>query len=248
MAVNVLKVGTRVRLNVKYAENIAEEILEKIFVSKIVEIKENAVIAALPFENADTTAFAPDTIMEAYFYTTQGIYKADIKILKTAKTGNVFIIAFALGTSALKLQRREFYRLPCSIQADIMRMKPDEVLRFLKFRKGPVEDPTDKCIIMDLSGGGAKILTSLDAEVKEHFYITFPLGLGRAKKYIELMGEIISAVKPSTEKEEYSEYRLRFKAMSMEMRDAIMKYIYEQQRIEQKNERGRNRVKENIDN
>lgn len=248
MAGNILTVGTRVKLNIKYSESISDEVLALSFVSKIVEIKENAVIVAMPIAKADDRALEAGTVMDAYFYTKQGIYKADVKIAKKAKAGNVFIMALLLGSTAAKLQRREYYRLPCSIQADIMLMKPDEVLRYLKFRKGPIEDPTDKCIIMDLSGGGAKLLTSLDVEIKEHFYILFTLGEGRAKQAVELMGEVISAVKPSEEKEEYCEYRVKFKAMSMQMRDAIMKYIYEQQRIEQKNERGRKLAEENIDN
>lgn len=99
------------------------------------------------------------TLIEAFFYTGNYIYKSDCTVKSRGKEGNIFTVELRPETALVKFQRREFYRLKCTIDADIIPLTDEERKNFDVTGKLPDNFvmPEDKGIIVDISGGGLRL-------------------------------------------------------------------------------------------
>lgn len=214
--------------------------------ARLFDFREDMFIVAVSRDGEAVIYPEKNSKLEVYLYTDSGIYQADVNVKKTVVNEKIFLMALRLVSEPVKLQRRQHFRIVCALQADVVKMAEDEVLCYLKFKRPPVDDSSEKCTIIDISGGGAKLFSSFDMKIGEHVFMNFPMPMEVGEKEMEIMGEVIDIVK--TDDDDCFESRVRFEGLTAELRDYIIKYVFEQQRIAQKRERGRKNVKENIDN
>ena len=105
----------------------------------------------------------------------------------------------------------------------------------------------DKGIIVDISGGGLRIMTQKPLEKNNYIYIRFPVEMNIGNRDIEVVGRVILSLESPNRKDCYDN-RIQFKGISHELRETVVKYIFEQQRIIQRKERGEHFGKENTGN
>ena len=84
-------------------------------------------------------------------------------------------------------------------------------------------------------------------EKNNYIYIRFPVEMNIGNRDIEVVGRVILSLESPNRKDCYDN-RIQFKGISHELRETVVKYIFEQQRIIQRKERGEHFGKENTGN
>lgn len=239
MSEQILKVGNKMELNKKAGrKSIAEEELTT-YVSQILDLKDEELVAAMPIHEGHIIPLEVGSVLEVYIYTEKGIFKTDCCVTSRGKEDNIYLMGLEMLTELQKFQRRQFYRLPCSIEVLVRPLTAVEVLQYSKERilTGQEEPNDKKGMIVDISGGGVRMITE-DLHHKNDFVLlSFPIEMNIGVKWIETMGRIVASY-PSPNRSDFYDNRVQFKEITQELRDSIVKYIFEQQRKIQQRERG----------
>ena len=204
----ILSVGNKIELS-KIKKNKDDDAVT--YVSQILDMKDEKIVAAMPISEGHIVPIEPGSRMHAYFYTVKGIFSCEILVTERGKEGNIYIMEVECTTELKKFQRRQFYRLPCTIE------------------------------------GYFRIMTEKPLEKNNYIYIRFPVEMNIGNRDIEVVGRVILSLESPNRKDCYDN-RIQFKGISHELRETVVKYIFEQQRIIQRKERGEHFGKENTGN
>ena len=126
---------------------------KEMLVSQIMDINDETIICTMPSRQGKMIVLEVGTLIEAFFYTGNYIYKSDCTVKSRGKEGNIFTVELRPETALVKFQRREFYRLKCTIDADIIPLTDEERKIFDVTGKLPDNFvmPEDKGIIVDVA-------------------------------------------------------------------------------------------------
>ena len=180
-----------------------------------------------------------------YFYTTYGILAARTVVSERFFEGSIAVMIIKLITELEKTQRRQYYRLQCSIEARVHVLTEEEkrglndfigesrvVLANKSRYIDIVAENTDiweECTVIDLSGGGVKYLSDKERHKGELVILSIVLKIGEESKEYFLLMNVISIFRTSTESIKY-EIRTKFIALREAARDAIVRFVFEEER------------------
>lgn len=239
MSDDILKVGNKIEID-KVSKTVESYTSSEVYVSQILGFDENGeeIIAAMPIFEGYVVPLHVDQELNVYFYSEKGIFKAKCRVLNRGKQDDIYIMKLKLISEMKKFQRRQFYRLPCNIEAIIRILNDEQTDTYLRTYLPPVVDSeqADIGMIVDISGGGVRIMTDAKLDVDRCIYITFPIKMNIGDVNIEVLGKVVASIE-SPNRENYYDNRIQFKDIDIELRDTIVKYIYEQQRKIQRRER-----------
>lgn len=239
MMAGLLKIGDKIELGKVTGSKNAELDDLDTYVSQILDFRDDMIIAAMPISEGHIVPLEINTRMEAFFYTAQGIYRSRCTITERGKEGNLFVCGLLLNGELKKFQRRQYYRLPCTIGTDIILMDIMEIINYSnthEMSEKPVND-VHSGMIVDISGGGVRVMSDMHFNKNDYVMLRFPVEMNIGTRQVEIMGKIVLSLE-SPNKNNYYDNRIQFKEVSRELRDIIVKYIFEQQRKIQKRERG----------
>ncbi len=280
MAEDLLKVGNKIELTRKRGNGVLT-VDKNNYVSQILDVNDSrTIIAAMPIIEGHVVPLEVGSIMEAFFYTGHGIYKANCRVAKRGRDGNIHVMMLALTTELKKFQRRQYFRLQCSIEALVRPLSQEEASIFMKTHElpfinkyawsvhddVPVEYITEEVasknsvlpdgmqegekigfsadsnavengMIVDISGGGARLMTESKFQEDTYVLLRFPIELNIGVRHVELVGKVVMSLE-SPNRRNYFDNRIQFKNIKAEQRDLLVKYIFEQQRKIQQRERG----------
>lgn len=209
------------------------------FLSQIMDIKEDSIVCTMPVDKGKLIVLEPGMRLETYFYSGKNVYKADCVIDSRGKEGNIFTMELKPETALKKVQRRAYYRLECSIEADVAIINESELDYFNKTGCLPdeLEMPEEKGVIIDISGGGFRFFTSRQYESDSYVAVKFTITLGDRKKDMQLPAKIVLSLR---KEDDESVFDNRFKFINIKREDTedIVKYVFEQQRLMRQKERG----------
>ncbi|MFQ7575349.1 MAG: flagellar brake protein [Lachnospira sp.] len=245
----VLRVGDKIELKIIKTRSGLTPAEERVYVSQILDMHKEKITAAMPIYEGHIIPLEVGSVLETYFYTAKGIFKTECIIQTRGREENVHIMVLSLLDDISKYQRREYYRLPCNIEVEVTPMHVTEVISYSKEHVMPQEMMNEmiKGMIIDLSGGGIKIVTKIEFRKNDYLAVKFFINLDSGLKEIKLIGRVVASIQSPNDRHYYYN-RVQFKEISMEIRDSIVKYIFEQQRKIQQKERGWGYGEENIDN
>lgn len=235
----MLKVGDKVEIGKSAGKGLLGEADYTVYVSQILDFRDGEVVIAMPISEGHVVPLEIGTSMEAYFYTAQGIYKCNCRITNRGKENNIFMCSIAFTSDLEKFQRRQYYRLECSISAQATVLDLMEIFHFAQNHKAPdnmVNKPINATIV-DISGGGVRMLADYKFNRGDYIYLTFDVDMNIGRKRIEIVAKVIQSTQ-SQKNARFYDTRLQFKEVAPELRDLIVKFIFEQQRKIQQKERG----------
>ena len=194
---------------------------KEMLVSQIMDINDETIICTMPSRQGKMIVLEVGTLIEAFFYTGNYIYKLRPE------------------TALVKFQRREFYRLKCTIDADIIPLTDEERKIFDVTGKLPDNFvmPEDKGIIVDISGGGLRLFSKKQYDADSIVNVSFPIQVGDRSRYMKLMAKVVMSMRNQNSDSVYDS-RLQFVNMQKEDTEDIVKYVFAQQRMIRKKERG----------
>ena len=211
---------------------------KEMLVSQIMDINDETIICTM-LSLASFSFFSFTALIEAFFYTGNYIYKSDCTVKSRGKEGNIFTVELRPETALVKFQRREFYRLKCTIDADIIPLTDEERKIFDVTGKLPDNFvmPEDKGIIVDISGGGLRLFSKKQYDADSIVNVSFPIQVGDRSRYMKLMAKVVMSMRNQNSDSVYDS-RLQFVNMQKEDTEDIVKYVFAQQRMIRKKERG----------
>ncbi len=96
--------------------------------------------------------------------------------------------------------------------------------------------PLKRSVIVDISGGGLRFMSNQRYEPESLLYCSYHLIVGGERKRYEIIGKVLS-VKELQNKPGTFEHRVQYYNVDVETREAIIKYIFEEERRSRKRDR-----------
>ena len=234
-----LSIGNKIEL-VRLEQIIKNEPNKKVYVSKVFDVLPgNKLQIAMPIFEGKIVPLALDDKYSACFYTSKGLLQCNVLITSRYKSGNLFFLEVLMLGELAKVQRREFYRYKCTIDAK-MRVVSDE-----EYETGVPEDisvpedmlPWSDAKILDISGGGAKLVQKNDLDKNEVVKIKFMVSILDEVFFFNLFARILSSTRFNGRSDIY-EQRLEFMKIAQDDRDNIIRFIFENERMARAKEAG----------
>ncbi len=232
-----LSIGNKIEL-VKLEQIIRNDSNKKVFSSKICDIMpKNVLQISMPIYEGKIVPLNVNDKYSACFYTDKGLLQTNVLITSRYRSGNLFFLEVTMLGNLEKVQRREFYRYKCIMNGK-MRIVSDE-----EYEKNGAYDLSNQDItwsdlkIIDISGGGLKIVSKMDLDRNEIVMVNFKISILDSVHDFNLMARILSSNAISGHSGLY-EQRLEFLKMDQEDRDIIVKFIFESERQNRAKESG----------
>ena len=232
-----LSIGNKIEL-VRLDQIIRNDSNKKVFSSKICDIMpKNTLQISMPIYEGKIVPLNVDDRYSACFYTDKGLLQTNVVVSARYRSGNLFFLEVVMLGKLEKVQRREFYRYKC-IMNGRMRIASDE-----EYEMGDRYVPSDKeaewndMKIIDISGGGLKVVSKLELEKNEIVRVDFKIAIFGAVHSFNILARILSNSMIAGHTGLY-EQRLEFLKMNSEDRDIIIKFIFESERQNRAKESG----------
>ncbi len=195
------------------------------YYSMISELKENGLLTIqAPIEGGRIIPLQKETVYYANIFTDRGLLRGEVVIANRYKEDNLHLMDLELLTPLKKYQRRQYYRMNC-------------ILNFKYKDKDKEEEEWETGTILDISGGGLRFATKHQLEEQEYINCYLQLQLDDNQTMIETTGEVIQS-KPIEPDVATYQTRVRFTDLSMDDREFIIKFIFEEERRRRKKEKG----------
>jgi c-di-GMP-binding flagellar brake protein YcgR len=234
-----ISVGNKIEL-VMLEQVIRNEPNKRVYVSKIYDIlPDNKLQIAMPIYEGKIVPLALNDKYSACFYTSKGLLQCNVLVTARYKSGNLFFLEILMLGELAKVQRREFYRYRCSLDAKIRVVSDEEYETGVPEDTSVPEDLLDwsEAKILDISGGGAKLIQKNDLEKNEVVKLKFMVSVLDEILFFNLFARIIGSTNFKG-KNGVFEQRLEFMKISQENRDKIIRFIFENERMARAKELG----------
>lgn len=239
---DVVAVGDKVELMVMDRK---DDLEKKVYKSKVLDFpKYNSVVIAMPIIKGRIIPLSIGDRYSLRFFTQTGLYECKGLITDRSNDDKIYILTVELTSALEKYQRRQFFRLSCVLDLDYYIATEAELTLRYKLKQNIFKSPEDRqacvdaleqCkkellmgIVVDLSGGGARLMSESIHDVGNTMQMRIQFGSKVNIKTDYITGVIISAEK-MTNRAGFYEYRVQFRDMLKEDREAIIKFIFEEE-------------------
>jgi c-di-GMP-binding flagellar brake protein YcgR len=163
------------------------------------------------------------------------VVKAEGTVTERFKKDNFYLMKSEITGDIVKFQRREFYRMECSIPLLFLSLEDDEgeaekmaeVKEMIKDTTRPVA-VRGLGTVLDISGGGMKIITEKDLEDINYLFLHFEVLLNNKKTNLEVVAHILGK-EYNPDNKKYL-YRMKFLFKDTKIQERIIRYIFEEER------------------
>lgn len=235
-----ISIGDKIELQA--VDRTAEEQTEgarKTYGSMVHDIlSEDTLEIVMPMEKSKLILLPVDSEFDLIFYGKSGLYQCFARIIDRYKSNNIYILVAELTSNLRKYQRREYYRFSCALEMCARNLQEEEVQALeskMPYALTPGL-PLKQSVIVDISGGGLRFISSQKYEPDNLLYISYHLLKSGERKEYEVIGKVLSARelenKPGT-----WEHRVQYYEMDKKTREEIIKYIFEEERKNRRKER-----------
>ncbi|MBE5943913.1 MAG: flagellar brake protein [Lachnospiraceae bacterium] len=234
-----LSIGNKIEL-VELEQVIKNEKNKKVYVSKIYDIMPgNLLQIAMPIHEGKIVPLSVNDKYSACFYTDRGLLQCNIIVSSRYKSGNLFFLEVVMLGELAKVQRREFYRYNCSLEAKIRVVSDEEYATGMPDDINIPEDalPWNDAKISDISGGGVRLFQHYNLDKNEVIKIKFAVAILDEVICFNLYGRILASTSVRGRSDIF-EQRIEFMKISQEDRDKIVKFIFESERMNRAKEAG----------
>lgn len=229
------------KVELQYLDKENEEVgmsRNKTYYSSVYEImSEDTLEITMPMEQTKLILLPVDSEYNVIFYGTTGLYQCFARIIDRYKSNNVYILVLELTSNLRKYQRREYYRFSCALEMCARNLQETEIQAIEQNMPYALTPglPLRQSVIVDISGGGLRFLSSQRYEPESLLYCSYHLMKSGAKKKYEVIGKVLS-VKELENRSGTFEHRVQYFDMREDEREEIIKYIFEEERKNRRKE------------
>ncbi len=211
----------------------------KTYTTKVYDIvSEDRMELFMPMEQTKLILLPVEAEYELFFYTENGLYECVARIIDRYKSNNVYLVAVELETNLRKYQRREYYRYSCALEMDTRDLVEQEIKAVEKHKDYFVPGlPLKHSVIVDISGGGLRFISSYKYEKDSLIYCRYQLFVHGGEKTYEIVCKLLDVKEIEHRPGEY-EHRVVYQNLSNQEREEIIQFIFEEERKSRKREKG----------
>lgn len=239
MISNFIEPGNKIEIQMVDQQNESQE-TPQTYSSQIQDIlSENQMEILMPMEKTKLILLPVDREYNLVIYAGNNLYQCFARVIDRYKSDNIYTLVVELTSNLRKYQRREYYRFSCALEMNSRKLEEEEIRAIEE--KDPYSNlipglPLKRSVIEDISGGGLRFLSTHPYEPGSLIYIGYNLLVGGKKKEYELVGKVLSSQKMENRENSY-EHRVQYVDIDAEVREEIIKYIFEEERKHRKKER-----------
>lgn len=238
MVTDFLKPGDKIDINFLHQNN------GKTYKSSVFDfIDENTVEIAMPTDEGKMVMFSRGFECQMYFYTSRGLYTCEAVVLDRYKSGNFILLSMKFTTGLKKFQRREFYRVQCSVDFayykitnEVAKLETTEDL-FEEIANPDYIEQKSLARTRDLSGGGIRFTAIEPLEVGSKLLTVIRLTNDKLDHTFYLVADVISCI-PVEKVQDRWEVRAKWEFKNIKDRDLIVRWVFEEDRMIRKKENG----------
>ncbi|MBQ6128648.1 MAG: PilZ domain-containing protein, partial [Lachnospiraceae bacterium] len=149
----------------------------------------------------------------------------------------LFVLSMELETDLQKYQRREYYRLNTVLDMKSKAIDENEKSSLAQVQFIDTDLTFDNGTMVDISGGGARFISKVKYTEGSLIRFVFSLFVNGLVTEYKLVGKVLKS-SPIENMEDQFENRIQFVNMLNDDREAIIKYIFEEERKQRHRERG----------
>ena len=239
MLSNFISLGDKIELQaVSRSTEESGEMVKKTYGSKVYDIlSEDTLEIVMPTEKTKLILLPVDSEYDVVFYGESGLFQCFVRIIDRYKSNNMYILVVELISNLRKYQRREYYRFSCSLEMCARNLEEEEIQAIES--KMPYELtpglPLKQSVIVDISGGGLRFISSQRYEPESLLYCRYKLVIGGSLKTYEIVSKVL-AVKELENRRGIFEHRVQYFNIREDVREEIIKYIFEEERKSRRKE------------
>ena len=222
---------TKVQSSQKNNEN--TELRKKVYVSQVFDIiDETRIKVAMPIEGGHVVAVPLNTRLDACFYTNKGLYHGRIVVVDRMKENNIYSMIIELQYELKKFQRRQYYRLSCTMDLEYRLMEEEEYNNFIGNKILPDESDVGGMlpgVALDFSGGGVRFISDIRFKKDDQIFVRIKISYDEHCRIYLLEGRIITSIEGKNTGRKY-ENRVEFVDLDRKIREEIIKYIFMEER------------------
>ncbi len=216
----------------------------RVYSSQVFDIiDEDRLKVGVPIVGGRVLLIPQNAKIDICFFTSKGLYQGRAVVVDRFKEGNIFVMVIEMITELQKYQRRQFFRLNCTMDIMFRQLTQEEQAEFNQEGKVSTAVSEDglynKATALDISGGGIRFLTTKCLNKDEIIFVNLHIGYGDVVRNYNLAGKVLE-IAVAKNKKDYYECRIEYCNMSGETREQIIKYIFEQERMMRKKENSMN--------
>lgn len=222
-----------------------------IYVSQVLDVADaDSIKIAVPIMEGKIVPLEPQQQYILCFYTMKGLFQCKAIIMERHWEGNIPVLSIQLKSDLEKFQRRQYYRLECASQIK-HRLVTEEELELEENIRNNSETEDRNSIeklnqlrvkwlsatITDISGGGARFNSGSFYKPGDRIKIDISLEIKQIRAEYELDARIISC-EPIFNRSNMYESRVEFSDINNGQREAIIKFVFEEERKMRRKEKG----------
>lgn len=240
MISNFIEPGNKIEIQMVESQKNQSSEAPKTYASQIQDIlSENQIELVMPMEKGKLILLPMEKEYNLVIYAGNNLFQCFARIIDRYKSNNIYNLVVELTSNLRKFQRREYYRFSCALEMNSRNLEEEEVKAIEE--RDPYSNlipglPLKRSVIVDISGGGLRFLSTHPYEPDSLIYISYNLVINGRKKEYELVGKVLSSVKQEGRRDSY-EHRVQYVDIEAEVREEIIKYIFEEERKHRKRER-----------
>lgn len=193
----------------------------------------------MPMEQTKLVLLPIDGEYDVCFFTHEGMYRADVRIVDRQKINGIYILVAEMISNLHKFQRREYYRFNCLVDMKARELTRQEAEAFVRgnFHLIPKKEMI-RGVIVDISGGGTRFVSRQQFNEGSIILMYFNLMIMENERPFALAAKVIYSAEIANRANEY-ENRVKFDFIDTVTREEIIKYIFDEERKNRKNGKGR---------
>lgn len=238
---DVIRPGNKIDIRVLQQLNKNDRTGEnvKVYKSQLLDIKDNGILeVAMPSESGKLILLQLGVRYEFTFFASAGMYRAIVQVKERYRKDNMYMLEVVLRSRLEKVQRREFYRYPCMLDIFYYLITPEEAQLesgdaiFVRIRHDVGEERKEYSgLMVDLSGGGSRFYTNDKLESGQLILIGLHLKNELIDKQYFIVGNVVGCFDKNNDTGRKYEIRLKFQVRDDRIREEIIKYIFEEERL-----------------
>lgn len=216
----------------------------KVYKSSVFDFLDDSVIEiGMPTESGKMVLFQVGFECSMFFYTQKGMYTCEGKVLDRYKKDGFYMMSIKIISIPKKYQRRDYYRVETAIDFNFYKITKE--VSEMESTEDLFEEIADPKYIpekklghtLDISGGGVKFLTDEELEIGSYVLSVIRFTNEKVDKTLYLVTEIIACVRVDKIPGK-KEIRAKFLFKDLKDRDLIVRFVFEEDRMQRKKENG----------
>ena len=189
----------------------------------------------MPVDNGRVVLFQLGMQFDFIVYTqNKTILKSAAIVRQRYRKGNMYFLAIELTNNLEKIQRRQFFRLPCTIDMSFYEVRYDDKAEseseFCKsmYKNHAINSKNMqivKSVILDISGGGIRFSLRIPLEEGAYFMAQFSLALEEGTQQFNIVCKVISCT-PALDHTDRYFARSKFIFDRMTEREKIVRFVF----------------------